>query len=94
MPDLAGGTIKWAPKGKVATSTGVALTGGSVSVVTINGDTFLQIAYTGGSVAGGSFINASGASFTATSKQDIAALTAECANGPVDAIALNGSLTL
>jgi hypothetical protein len=92
MPDLAGGTIKWSPR--VASSTGVALTGGSASVVTVGSDTFLRVAYTDGSVAGGSFTNASGASLTVTSRQDVAALTAECANGPVKAIAMNGSITL
>lgn len=92
MPDLSGGMIKWSPR--VASSTGIALTGGSASVVTVGSDTFLGVAYTGGIVAGGSFMNASGASLTATSRQTITQLTAECANGPVDAIALTGSLTL
>jgi len=91
-PDLSGGTIKWSPR--VASSTGIALTGGTASVVTVGSDTFLQVAYTGGSVAGGSFTNASGASLTVTSRQDIKALTAECANGAVNAIAVNGSITL
>jgi hypothetical protein len=63
-------------------------------VSTVGTDTFLQVAYAGGSVAGGSFTNASGASLTVTSRQDIKALTAECASGPVNAIAVNGSITL
>jgi hypothetical protein len=92
MPDLAGGTTKWSPR--VASSTGVALTGGSASVVTVGSDTFLQFAYTGGSVAGGSFTNATGASLTVTSRQDIKTLAAKCATGPVDVIAVNGSITL
>ena len=92
IPNLSGGTIKWSPR--VASSTGVALTGGSVSLATVGSDTFLEVAYSGGSVAGGSFANASGASFIATSRQTIAELTAACASGPVDAIALTGSLTL
>ncbi|HEV3213538.1 MAG TPA: hypothetical protein VGZ03_09110 [Acidimicrobiales bacterium] len=94
LPDVAGGTIWWSPKPKVAASTGVALTGGSVSVVTISGDAFLQIAYTGGSVAGGSFTNASGGALTTTSRDDVAALTAACATGPVDSIAISGTITL
>ena len=93
LPDLSGGTIKWSPR--VASSTGVALTGGATSVVTIGSDTYLQVAYAGGSVAGGSFTNASGASLTVHSRQDIAALTTECATGPLEAIALDGpNLTL
>jgi len=93
LPDVSGGTIKWSPR--VASSTGVALTGGSTSVATIGSNTYLQVAYTGGSVAGGSFANASGASLTVHSRQTIAALTAACAAGPVTAIALDGSnLTL
>jgi hypothetical protein len=92
MPDLSGGTIKWSPR--VASSTGVALTGGSVTVVTVGSNSFLQVAYTGGSVAGGSFTNASGASLTATSRQTVAQLTARCADGPVGDIALKGSITL
>jgi hypothetical protein len=92
LPDLAGGTIKWAPR--TASSKGVALTGGSVSVVTIGTDTFLQIAYTDGSIAGGSFTNPSGASLTATSRQDTTQLAAACASGPLKVIAVNGSMTL
>lgn len=92
LPDLSGGTIRWAPKRTAASSTGVALTGGSLSVVTVGTDSFLQVAYTSGSVASGSFTG--GASMTATSRQTTTELTAECANGPVDAIGLTGSLTL
>jgi hypothetical protein len=94
LPDLGGGTIWWSPKPKVAASTGVALTTGAISVVTVGSDAFLQIAYTGGSVAAGSFMNASGASLTAISNDDVASLTAACASGPVSSIAFNGSLTL
>lgn len=94
LPDVAGGTIWWSPKPKVAPSTGVALTGGTVSVVTISGDAYLQIAYSGGSVAAGSFTNATGGSLTATSREDVADLTAACASGPVDSISFSGTLTL
>jgi hypothetical protein len=65
-----------------------------VSVVTVGTDSFLQIKYTGGSVAGGSFANASGASLTATSRSDITRLTADCAKGPVSTISMRGTLTL
>jgi len=94
LPDLAGGTIRWSPPHKVAASTGVALTGGSVSVVAVGSDSFLQVAYTGGSVAGGSFTNASGGALTVTSRDDIAALTAACAQGPMSAISFAGTITL
>lgn len=94
LPDLAGGTIRWAPRHKVASSTGVALTGGAVSVVTVGTRSVLQVAYSDGSVAAGSFTNASGASLTTTSRRSTADLTAACANGPVKAIAVNGTITL
>ncbi|MGH7733990.1 MAG: hypothetical protein ACREOE_09900 [Gemmatimonadales bacterium] len=92
VSDLTGGTISWAPAKKVAASTGVSLTGGSVSVVTAtNGDQYLQLAYSG-SVDAGSF--AGGVSLTATSTADVAKLTADCAAGPVTGIHLKGSVTL
>ncbi len=94
LPDVSNGTIRWSPKPKVAASTGVALTGGTVSTVTKGSDTFLQVTYSDGSVAGGSFTNASGASLTATSRKTVAQLTADCAKGPVNTLALAGSLTL
>jgi hypothetical protein len=94
LPDLAGGTIKWSSHSRIADSTGVALSGGSVSVVTIGTDHFLQVTYAAGSVAGGSFVNASGASLTATSRSDITQLTAECAHGPLNTISIRGSMTL
>ena len=94
LPDLAGGTIRWSPGPKVATSTGVAFTGGAVTVVTVGSDSFLQIAYSGGSVAGGSFTNASGATLTLTSRATVADLTTDCAAGPVTSLSFNGSLTL
>jgi hypothetical protein len=94
LSDLAGGTIKWSPDHKIAASTGVALAGGSVSVITVDGKSYLQITYTGGSVAGGSFTNASGASFTAISRQTTTRLSEECANGHSDHIEIDGTLTL
>jgi hypothetical protein len=54
----------------------------------------LQIAYRGGSVAGGSFTNASGASLTVTSRKNTTQLAAECAQGHLHAIEIDGSLTL
>jgi hypothetical protein len=94
LPDVSGGTIAWSPRPKVAASTGVALTTGTVTVVTVGTDSYLQLAYSGGSVAGGSFTNASGGSFTATSNDTVATLTTECAAGPVSSISFHGSVTL
>jgi hypothetical protein len=93
LPDLSGGTIGWSPKHTAAASSGIALTGGTISTL-VGTDSPLQVVYTGGSVAGGSFTNASGASLNATSQQTTAELTVECAIGPVHSIAINGSLTL
>lgn len=93
LPDLSGGAIAWSPRPKFAPSTGIALTGGSVSTVTVNGDQYLQIAYTGGSVAGGSFTNASGATLTVTSNQTVSELAAECGSGG-QTITVHGTITL
>ena len=43
---------------------------------------------------GGSLTNKTGASLTATSRPDVNALTAERANGHIDAVAVNGKLIL
>ncbi len=93
LPDLSGGSIRWS-EGRNATSTGVALTGGSVSVVANGKHSVLQIVYTGGSVIGGSYTNASGASLTATSRKRTTQLADECANGHLHEIEIDGSLTL
>jgi hypothetical protein len=93
LADLSGGTIGWSPKHTAAASTGIALTGGTISTL-VGTDSSLQVAYTGGSVADGSFMNASGVSLQATSQQTTAELTVECALGPVHSIPINGSLTL
>jgi len=94
LPDLSNGTIRWTPGPKVAASTGVALTGGVVTVVTVGANSYLQIAYSGGSVAAGSFTNASGAGLTAMSNATVADLTTACAAGPVSSLSFHGSLTL
>ena len=94
LPDLAGGTIKWSPTGRIASSTGLALTGGSVSVITTGTQSFVRITYTGGSIVGGSFAAPSGVSLTATSREDTTRLAADCARGPLRAISVTGSLTL
>jgi len=93
LPDLSGGIIRWSPVRTAVASTGITLTGGTISTI-VGTDSPLQVAYSGGSVAGGSFTNASGAALSATSEQTTAELTAECALGPVDSITINGSLTL
>jgi len=93
LPDLSGGIIRWSPARTAAASTGIRLSGGTISTL-VGIDSPLQVAYAGGRVAGGSFTNASGASLKAASEQTTAELTAECAIGPVDSIAVNGSLTL
>jgi hypothetical protein len=93
LADLTGGTIMWSPKAKVATSTGVAFTGGTVSVVTNGGGQYLSIVYTGGSVAGGSFATASGVSLSLTSHVSLSELASACAAGS-GSIAVNGTITL
>lgn len=94
LPNLSGGTIVWSPRPKVAASVGVALTGGSVSTVTVKGKQVLEIIYTGGSVASGSFTGASGVTLTVWSNAPASAITAKCARGGSFTITFHGTLTL
>jgi hypothetical protein len=71
VADVSGGTISWSPGPKIAKSVGVALTGGTISTVTVKGKQYLEIAYTGGSVASGSFAGSSGVSLTVWSNQTV-----------------------
>ena len=66
VADVSGGVISWSPRPKFAASVGVALTGGTISEVTVDGKQHLEIAYTGGSVASGSLAGST-ASLTAWS---------------------------
>jgi hypothetical protein len=93
LPDLAGGTIAWSPRPKSAPSVGIAVTGGSVSTVTIDGKQYLQITYTAGSVASGSFMTSSGVSLSLTSNQTLAELGSACVDG-AHSIGVHGTLTL
>lgn len=92
LSDVSGGTIAWSPRPKVAPSVGVALTGGTVSEVTVAGEQYLEIAYTGGSVASGSFASASGVTLTAWSNQIVSALNSACTDGS-HSITFHGTLT-
>jgi len=65
-----------------------------VSVVAVDGKSYLQITYSSGSVAGGSFMNPSGASLTVISRQNTTRLSDKCANGHGDRIEIDGTLTL
>jgi hypothetical protein len=94
LPDLSGGTIAWSPRPKVAASVGVALTGGSVSTVTVGDKQYLEITYAGGSVASGSFAGASGVTLTVRSNAPASAITAKCASGGSFTITFHGTLTL
>lgn len=65
-----------------------------MSVVTSGKHSVLHVVYTGGSIAGGSFTNASGVSLTVTSRTNRTQLAAECPHGHLHAIEIDGSLTL
>jgi hypothetical protein len=93
IPNVSGGTISWSPKAKVASSVGVALTGGTISEVTNGSKQYLEIAYTGGSVASGSFAGSSGASLTVWSNQTVKALSSACSHHS-HSIEFHGTLTL
>jgi hypothetical protein len=90
LPNVSGGTISWSPRPKVAASVGVALTGGTVSVVTDGSKQYLQIAYTGGSVASGSFATASGVTLTGQSNEHVSTHCGEHSHS----ITFHGTLTL
>jgi hypothetical protein len=93
LSDVSGGTIAWSPRSKVASSVGVALTGGTVSEVTVAGKQYLEISYTGGNVASGSFAGSSGVTLTVWSNQTVSALNSKCAHGS-HSIEFHGTLTL
>lgn len=89
VADVSGGVISWSPRPKVAASVGVALTGGTISEVTVGSKQYLEIAYTGGSVARGSFAGSSGVSLTVWSNQTV---SSSCAHSHT--ITFHGTLTL
>jgi len=88
VADVSGGTISWSPRPKVAASVGVALTGGTISEVTVGAKQYLEIAYTGGSVASGSFAGSSGVSLQVWSNQS----ASSCEHSHT--ITFHGALTL
>jgi hypothetical protein len=77
-PPLFGGSVTWAPTGATAASTGISFPTGSANVITVNGVTFLQVSYFGGTVSSGSFINSGGASISGTTSLNDAQLEDEC----------------
>ena len=93
LSNVSGGTITWSPRPKSAPSVGIALSSGAVSMVTVDGEQFLQVTYSAGSVASGSFATASGAAMTLTSRQTVAELNSACAGG-ASSFAFHGTVTL
>lgn len=89
LPNLGNGTITWNPRPKFAPSSGITLTGGSASVST---NQHLQITYTAGAVASGSFAGGT-ASLSLTSRQTLAQLQSRCESGNF-VIAVVGTITL
>jgi len=88
VADVSGGVISWSPRPKVAASVGVALTGGTISEVTVGSKQYLEIAYMGGSVASGSFAGSTGVSLTARSNGTVSS----CAHSHT--ITFHGTLDL
>ena len=90
--DLSNAYMFWSPRKKVADSTGVSLTGGNISqVVALNGQTYLQLTYSGTVTAGsytGSF------SVSAFSTASVTGLQNDCAAGPVTGMHFRGSISL
>ena len=90
--DLSNAYMFWAPRKKVSDSTGVSLTGGSISqVVALNGKTYLELGYLG-TVTAGSY--AGSFSVDAFSTASVTALQNDCAAGPVTGIHFRGSISL
>lgn len=93
MPFLSGGTVRWEPSSQVKPSTGISLPTGRGSLVTTGGKSYVQIAYSDGSVGGGSFANTRGTSVTIISTEDSTQLLSRCANG-LSSVAFTGTATL
>jgi hypothetical protein len=90
--DLSNASMSWSPRSKVADSTGVSLTSGSITqVLGSDGNTYLQLSYSG-AVTAGSFTG--GFSVTATSTSDLTSLQSDCSAGPVTGIHFRGSINL
>jgi hypothetical protein len=94
LSDVSGGTISWSPRPKVAPSVGVALTGGTITSVTVGSKQYYKIVYTGGSVASGSFAGSSGVTLTVWSNAPVSAINEQCADGGSLHITFHGTLTL
>jgi hypothetical protein len=93
IPPLSGGSIKWTPTSMVKPSSGGSFPAGTGSVVTSGGTSVVQLHYTGGSIASGSFTNSGGTSVTVTSTQDTTQLLARCTNG-LSSVTFKGTATL
>ena len=92
-PLISGGSIKWTPPSKVAMSTGISMPTGTGSVVTSGAKPHIQVVYSGGSIAGGSFSNSGATSLTMTSDQDSAQIQSRCTTG-LSSVAFKGTATL
>lgn len=92
-PAVSGGSIKWTPPSKAAESSGVSLPAGTGSVVTRGAKSVIQISYSGGSVASGSFTNTGGVSVKVTSDQDTTQISARCTTG-LTSVAFTGTATV
>jgi hypothetical protein len=78
VPSLAGGSVTWATTSGARSSQGISFPSGAVAIVTVDGVTFLQVSYTGGSVDIGSIANVGRSALTATTTPNDAQLENEC----------------
>jgi hypothetical protein len=92
VPTLDGGSITWTPPSKIAKSTGLSFPAGTGSLVSNGSKSLVQVSYSGGSIANGSFASGT-TSMTITSDQDTTQLQARCVNG-LSSVAVRGSATL
>ncbi len=87
LPSLSAGSVSWDPRPKMAPSTGLTLSSGSVS----QASNHVQISYVAGSVSGGSFVGS--ASLNVTSRQSVTQLSHRCVSRAW-VIAVTGTITL
>jgi len=87
-PELAGGSVTWAPASRIAGSTGVTFPQGTLEARSND----MTISYSAGAVDG-SYATASSALVSATSSYDVPTLSLLCGTG-LGSIAFTGSIDL
>lgn len=94
-PPLAGGWVRWRPSAKANRSSAMSFPAGVAAIVTVNGVTFLEVSYAGGSVGSGSYANSGGSSLTVTSALDDSQIESRCVGSQgLSAVPFSGTITV